>query len=84
MATYLLYWEKPWSCHWSLGWGLAIFYCVLLTTVPAALYGYWHRNTIDPGGVKSVDLSKAYLGVVFAAFLTPVARPLFDYLGCSQ
>ena len=52
-----------------------------MTIFCAVIYGYHHRDEIDPGDETQVDLSKAVWGGVFAAVLAPIIRWLIDYFG---
>lgn len=76
------YWdEDPLSMLAVVSWSLSGLFLFFLTLFVAGLYGYHHRDSIDPQDEVPIDLSKAYLGGLLAAIFAPIVRAIIDYFG---
>lgn len=62
-----------------LGWSLVGLFVYGQTIYAALIYGYHHRDQIDPGDEAQMDFSKAYLGGVMAVILSPIFHLLISY-----
>lgn len=60
-------------------WSIVASSVFAATIFAAIVYGYHHRQDIDPGVEARIDLSRAYLGGALAAILAPIVHLVIDY-----